>query len=95
MWARWWKCWLTVCGWGWRPGDAQLLKRYENWRALDNLTTMGVMDGIVRLFGVPGRTASAVRRLGMGAVQRMPALKTFFMNEARGLSGKLPTLLQG
>ena len=53
-----------------------------------------VMDGIVRLFGVPGRTASAVRRLGMGAVQRMPALKNFFMNEARGTSGKLPRLLQ-
>ena len=79
---------------GLEPGDAQLLKRYENWRALDNFTTMSVMDGIVRLFGVPGRTASAVRRLGMGAVQRIPALKQTFMNEARGLSGKLPSLLQ-
>lgn len=80
---------------GLEPGDAQLLKRYENWRALDNFTTMSVMDGIVRLFGVPGRTASAVRRLGMGAVQRMPTLKRFFMNEARGMSGTLPSLLQG
>ncbi|WP_206238411.1 UbiH/UbiF/VisC/COQ6 family ubiquinone biosynthesis hydroxylase [Novosphingobium terrae] len=79
---------------GLEPGDAQLLKRYENWRALDNFTTMSVMDGIVRLFGVPGRTASAVRRLGMGAVQRMPTLKRFFMNEARGMSGKLPSILQ-
>jgi 2-octaprenyl-6-methoxyphenol hydroxylase len=80
---------------GLEPGDAQLLRRYENWRALDNFTTMSVMDGIVRLFGVPGKTASAIRRIGMGAVQRMPSLKTFFMNEARGLSGKLPSLLQG
>ena len=79
---------------GLEPGDAQVLKRYENWRALDNFTTMSVMDGIVRLFGVPGRTASAIRRLGMGAVQRMPSLKTFFMNEARGLSGQLPDLLR-
>ena len=80
---------------GLEPGDAQLLKRYENWRALDNFTTMSVMDGIVRLFGVPGRLPSAVRRLGMGAVQRAPGLKHFFMNEARGMSGKLPVLLQG
>ena len=80
---------------GLEPGDAQLLRRYENWRALDNFTTMSVMDGIVRLFGVPGRLASAVRRLGMGAVQRAPVLKNAFMNEARGLSGKLPSLLQG
>ena len=79
---------------GLEPGDAQLLRRYERWRAVDTLTTMSVMDGIVRLFGVPGRTASAVRRLGMGAVQRMPTLKRLFMNEARGMSGKLPTLLQ-
>ena len=80
---------------GLEPGDAQLLKRYETWRALDNFTTMSVMDGIVRLFGVPGRLPSAVRRLGMGAVQRLPALKHTFMNEARGMSGKLPSLLQG
>jgi len=80
---------------GLEAGDAQLLKRYERWRAVDNFTTMSVMDGIVRLFGVGGRTASAVRRAGMGAVQRMPTLKRLFMNEARGLSGKLPGLLQG
>ncbi|MBS0253996.1 MAG: UbiH/UbiF/VisC/COQ6 family ubiquinone biosynthesis hydroxylase [Proteobacteria bacterium] len=79
---------------GLEPGDAQLLARYERWRAVDNFTTMSVMDGIVRLFGVPGRTASAVRRLGMGAVQRLPLLKRFFMDEARGMSGKLPGLLR-
>ena len=77
------------------PGDAQLLARYERWRALDTITTMATMDGIVRLFEVPGRLPSAIRRLGMGAVQRMPALKRLFMNEARGVSGKLPALLQG
>ena len=59
---------------GLEPGDAQLLARYARWRALDNLTTMAVMDGIVRLFGVPGRLPSALRRLGMGAVQRLPGL---------------------
>jgi 2-octaprenyl-6-methoxyphenol hydroxylase len=30
----------------------------------------------------------------MGVVQRTPALKRFFMDEARGMSGKLPALLQ-
>ena len=80
---------------GLEPGDAQLLARYARWRALDNFTTMTAMDGIVRLFGVPGRAASAVRRLGMAAVQRMPALKTVFMDEARGTSGALPALLRG
>ncbi|MFC6620323.1 UbiH/UbiF/VisC/COQ6 family ubiquinone biosynthesis hydroxylase [Novosphingobium panipatense] len=76
------------------PGDAQLLARYEKWRSLDTFMVMSVTDGLTRLFGVPGRTASAVRRLGMGAVQRIPTLKRFFMDEARGMSGKLPELLQ-
>lgn len=80
---------------GLEPGDAQLLARYERWRSVDNLSVMLATDTITRLFGVPGRLPSAIRRLGMGAVQRLPALKRFFMDEARGMSGKLPALLQG
>ena len=76
------------------PGDAQLLKRYENWRGLDSFMVALATDGLTRLFGMPGKAASAVRRLGMGAVQRTPALKTFFMDEARGVSGDLPDLLK-
>jgi len=30
----------------------------------------------------------------MGLIQRTDWLKRFFMNEARGMSGKLPELLQ-
>jgi 2-octaprenyl-6-methoxyphenol hydroxylase len=79
---------------GLEPGDAQLLARYEKWRGLDTFMVMAATDGINRLFGVPGRLPSAVRRLGMGAVQRVPSLKRFFMDEARGVSGKLPALLR-
>jgi 2-octaprenyl-6-methoxyphenol hydroxylase len=52
-------------------------------------------DGLTRLFGVPGQTANAVRRLGLSAVQRSPALKDRFIAEARGESGALPKLLAG
>ncbi|MEM7664848.1 MAG: FAD-dependent monooxygenase [Pseudomonadota bacterium] len=76
------------------PGDHQLLKRYENWRGLDSFMVALATDGLTRLFGVPGKTASAVRRLGMSAVQRTGPLKTFFMDEARGVSGDLPELLK-
>ena len=80
---------------GLEPGDAQVLARYERWRSLDSFTVMSVTDGITRLFGIPGKLPSAIRRLGLGAVQRLPALKNFFMDEARGMSGKLPELLRG
>src|SRR3546814_8371800 len=50
------------------PGDPQVLKRYDRWRSLDNLMVSGVSDSVIRLFGLPGGTASAVRRLGMGII---------------------------
>lgn len=77
------------------PGDAQLLARYDRWRSLDTFMVASSTDGLTRLFGLPGKTASAVRRFGLGAVQRIPPLKRRFMAEARGESGNLPRLLQG
>ncbi len=77
------------------PADAQMLKRYQEWRALDSLMVMSATDGLNRLFGIPGRLPSAIRRLGMGMVQRTPVLKRFFMDEARGVTGDLPELLKG
>ncbi len=79
---------------GLEPGDAQLLKRYETWRGLDSFMVALATDGLTRLFGAPGKTASAIRRLGMSAVQRTGPLKTWFMDEARGVSGDLPDLLR-
>jgi 2-octaprenyl-6-methoxyphenol hydroxylase len=76
------------------PGDAQILDRYERWRASDGFMVALATDGLTRLFGVPGRTASLVRRIGMAGVQRLPPLKRWFMDEARGVSGTLPRLLE-
>ena len=76
------------------PGDAQLLARYEKWRALDAFSVAFACDSLTRLFGIPGRVPSALRRLGMAAVQRTPSLKSWFMDEARGMSGQLPELLK-
>ena len=76
-------------------GDAQLLARYERWRSLDTFLVAFATDCLTRLFGIPGRTASAIRRFGLGAVQRIGPLKSLFMHEARGESGELPLLLKG
>ncbi|NJM50751.1 MAG: ubiquinone biosynthesis protein UbiH [Sphingomonadales bacterium] len=76
-------------------GDAQLLARYSRWRSLDTLTVAASTDGLNRLFSVPGKAASAVRRFGMAVVQRTRPAKAFFMAEARGESGSLPKLLNG
>ena len=76
-------------------GDTQLLGRYQAWRSLDTLMVAFATDALTRLYGISGRAASAVRRFGMGAVQRIGPLKDRFMAEARGESGDLPLLLRG
>ena len=76
-------------------GDKQLLDRYQRWRSLDALSVAFATDTLTRIYGVPGRTASAMRRFGMGLVGRISPLRSRLMSEARGTSGELPLLLRG
>jgi 2-octaprenyl-6-methoxyphenol hydroxylase len=76
-------------------GDAQLLARYQRWRALDAFSVALATDSLTRLYGVPGKAASAVRRFGMGLVDRLGPLKEKLNAAARGNSGDLPRLLAG
>ena len=76
-------------------GDRQLLDRYQRWRALDALSVAFATDSLTRIYSIPGATASAVRRFGMGVVGRISPLRNRLMSEARGTSGDLPQLLRG
>ncbi|HEV8407813.1 MAG TPA: UbiH/UbiF/VisC/COQ6 family ubiquinone biosynthesis hydroxylase [Sphingomicrobium sp.] len=76
-------------------GDGQLLDRYQRWRSLDALSVAFATDSLTRLYSVPGRTASAVRRIGMRVVGKISPLRDRLMREARGTSGDLPLLLRG
>jgi 2-octaprenyl-6-methoxyphenol hydroxylase len=76
-------------------GDQQLLDRYQRWRSLDALSVAFATDSLTRIYGIPGATASAIRRFGMGMVGRISPLRNRLMNEARGTSGELPLLLRG
>ena len=76
-------------------GDKQLLDRYQRWRSLDALSVAFATDTLTRIYGVPGRTASAMRRFGMCLVGRISPLRSRLMSEARGTSGELPLLLRG
>ena len=76
-------------------GDKQWLDRYQRWRSLDALSVAFATDSLTRIYGVPGKAASAVRRFGMGLVERISPIKNRLMSEARGTSGDLPLLLRG
>jgi 2-octaprenyl-6-methoxyphenol hydroxylase len=76
-------------------GDRQLLDRYQRWRSLDALSVAVATDSLTRIYAIPGRTASAVRRFGMGLIDRIGPIRNRLMAEARGTSGDLPLLLRG
>jgi 2-octaprenyl-6-methoxyphenol hydroxylase len=76
-------------------GDRQLLDRYQRWRSLDALSVAFATDSLTRIYGIPGKAASAVRRVGMQLVGRIAPLRNRLMAEARGSSGDLPLLLRG
>jgi 2-octaprenyl-6-methoxyphenol hydroxylase len=77
------------------PGDARALERYAAWRRFDSLALVAVTDGINRLFANDLFAVRVVREAGLAAVERLPALKRFFMRHAMGLIGELPRTMRG
>ncbi len=77
------------------PGGADVLERYQRWRRFDTMAMGIATDGLNRLFSNRSDLLRLVRDLGLGLVDRLPALKDFFIREAAGLTGEAPKLLRG
>jgi len=77
------------------PGSDAALDRYQRWRRFDTMAMGVATDGLNRLFSNQSEVLRAVRDLGMGLVDRLPALKRLFIREAAGLVGDVPKLLKG
>jgi 2-octaprenyl-6-methoxyphenol hydroxylase len=77
------------------PGGADTLARYQQWRRFDTMTMAVATDGLNRLFSNRSDMLRALRDLGLGLVERLPALKQMFIREAAGLTGEVPKLLRG
>jgi 2-octaprenyl-6-methoxyphenol hydroxylase len=76
-------------------GGATVLERYQRWRRFDTAAMGATTDGLNRLFSNTSGTLKLARDLGLGIVDRLPALKALFIREAAGLTGDLPKLLKG
>jgi 2-octaprenyl-6-methoxyphenol hydroxylase len=76
-------------------GNAETLSRYERWRRFDSAVSTATFDGLNRLFSSDSAVVRAVRDVGLGIVDRWPAVKQRLVTEAAGLSGDLPRLLRG
>ncbi|PHJ64590.1 2-octaprenyl-6-methoxyphenyl hydroxylase [Nostoc linckia z18] len=73
-------------------GEMQILKRYERWRKLENLTILGFTDLLDRMFSNNFLPVVVVRRLGLWLLQRVPMLKVFMLKLMIGLKGRTPEL---
>ena len=76
-------------------GGAEVLERYQRWRRFDTAVMGVATDGLNRLFSNESDALRLMRDVGLGVVDRMPALKSFFMREAAGVTGDVPKLLRG
>ena len=72
---------------------SEVIQEYEKWRSFDN-NKLGITTDILnRLFSNKNSSLRIIRRLGLNGVNRSELLKTFFIEEASGLTGELPTLM--
>ena len=76
-------------------GTADVLERYQRWRRFDTMTMGVATDGLNRLFSNHSDVLRLARDIGLGLVERMPALKRIFIREAAGFTGEVPKLLRG
>ena len=76
-------------------GGPDVLERYQRWRRFDTMTMGVATDGLNRLFSNHSDILRFARDIGLGLVERMPALKRVFIREAAGFTGDVPKLLKG
>jgi len=76
-------------------GAPDILERYQRWRRFDTAMMGVATDGLNRLFSNRSDVLRLTRDVGLGLVERLPALKQMFIREAAGFTGDVPKLLRG
>jgi 2-octaprenyl-6-methoxyphenol hydroxylase len=76
-------------------GGPDVLERYQRWRRFDTAMMGVATDGLNRLFSNRSDVLRLTRDIGLGLVERLPALKQMFIREAAGFTGDVPKLLKG
>ncbi len=77
-------------------GSLNVLERYQTWRRFDTFRMGVTTDVLNRLFSNDITPIRVARDFGLGLVERMPRLKSFFIDQAAGKAGDgAPKLLAG
>jgi 2-octaprenyl-6-methoxyphenol hydroxylase len=77
-------------------GSINILERYQAWRRFDTFRMGVTTDVLNRLFSNDLAPLRIARDFGLGIVDRLPGLKSFFIGQAAGTTAKdNPRLLAG
>jgi len=77
-------------------GSINILERYQTWRRFDTFRMGVTTDVLNRLFSNDVTPVRIARDVGLGIVDRLPGLKSFFIGQAAGTTTKTnPRLLAG
>ena len=76
-------------------GSLDVLERYQVWRRFDTVRMGVTTDVLNRLFSNDNEALRSLRTIGLGLVDRLPALKNFFIGQAAGETSAAPRLLNG
>ena len=77
-------------------GAINILERYQSWRRFDTFRMGVTTDVLNRLFSNDMAPIRIARDFGLGIVDRLPGLKSFFIGQAAGTTAKdNPRLLAG
>lgn len=77
------------------PGTPDVLENFERARRFDVAASGLGIDAINRLFSNDVAPLRMMRDFGLRLVDRAPALKRYFIQEAGGARGEAPRLLRG
>lgn len=75
-------------------GGLDVLARYERWRRFDSFTMAASTDALNWLFSNDIGPLRMARSLGLGIVDQIGPLRRFFMRQAGGDTGDLPSLMR-
>lgn len=77
-------------------GSMAVLERYQSWRRFDTVRMGLTSDVLTRMFSNDITPLRLMRDFGFGLVDRMPALKRYFIDQAAGIpDASGPRLLRG
>jgi 2-octaprenylphenol hydroxylase len=69
------------------------LRAYERWRKADAIKVVATMEGFKQIFDGDNEFKKLIRNCGLGLASRATPIKQFFVQQATGGSGKLPSLV--